>query len=63
VLVFQSLIVLSPLPLPTVPSKPHATENTLRWRCDESAQEGNSGKGKTTKLKKKEEKRKKISPI
>jgi len=62
VLVFQSLIVLSLLPLATVPSKPHATESTLRLRCDESAQEATPEKGKPQNWKK-EEKRKKISPI
>ncbi len=54
---FQSLIVLSPLPLATVPSKPHATENTLRLWCDESAQEATSAKGKPQNWKKKKEKK------
>ena len=39
VLVFQILIVLSPLPLATLPSGLHATEDTLRLRWDASAHE------------------------
>jgi len=56
-------MVLSPLPLAIVPSKPHATENTLRLRCDESAQEGNSVKGKTTKLEKRGKKKKNLTDL
>ena len=53
----QTRTVLSSLPLASdLVSGLHATEVTLRFRCDESVQEATQSKGKPTKKEKKEKK-------